>query len=227
MQNNDEILGNARAYVKLLLDDGYGCHDFQHVVRVENTAAKLAENYAEADMFVVRLAAVLHDIDDRKISPITHKNKDRARDFMELHGVDNATAEKIINIIKQIDYAGTDSVMPNTIEGKCVQDADRLDAIGAVGIARCFTYSGNKGIPMHDPDILPKIEMNGEEYRKTKSTAVNHFYEKLFKLSDMMNTKEAKEVAITRTAYMKRFIDMFLSECRGEDIEWLMKGEEQ
>ncbi|MBO7151274.1 MAG: HD domain-containing protein, partial [Clostridia bacterium] len=195
-------------------ENDFGGHDFFHTLRVYNMAVKIAQKEG-ADLTIVGLSALLHDVDDRKLSPATCANKDNARSFLMSNGVDNETIETICKIIGEIAYAGTDSVVPSTIEGKCVQDADRLDAIGAVGIGRAFAYGGSHNRYMHNPDIAPKLNMTAEEYHKSNSTTINHFYEKIFNLADMMNTESAKIIAESRERYMKEFVDIFLQEWDG------------
>ena len=215
MKNTDnKLLQKALDYARKTFENDFGGHDFFHTLRVYNMAVKIAQKEG-ADLTIVGLSALLHDVDDRKLSPETCQNKDNARRFLLDNGVDDKEISTIIKIIGEISYAGTDSVVPDTIEGKCVQDADRLDAIGAIGIARAFAYGGNHNRYMHHPEIEPKVNMSAEEYNKSNSTTINHFYEKLFLLKDMMNTQSAKEIARGREEYMKDFVDKFLTEWEG------------
>lgn len=166
-------------------------------------------------MVIVQLAALLHDVDDVKLSPETYENKDRAVDFLRKHGVPEETINAICKIIGEVSFRGTDSVTPETTEGKCVQDADRLDALGAVGIARTFAYGGSHNRVIYDPDIKPIVNMNADKYQNHISTSINHFYEKLFLLKDLMNTDTAKKLAEQREDYMKAYISEFLDEWDG------------
>ena len=168
-----------------------------------------------ADLEIVQLAALLHDVDDVKLSPESHSNKDKARSFLSINNVNETNIETICQIIDEISYKGNDSDIPKTLEGKCVQDADRLDAIGAIGIARAFAYGGSHNRVMHNPNINPDLDMGAEEYRNHISTTINHFYEKLFKLRDLMNTDTAKVIAKDRESYMKDYISEFMDEWEG------------
>ena len=208
------IVNKCIEYVKEYFKNESSGHDFYHTLRVYNTARKIAilEN---ADVEIVMLAALLHDVDDIKISPNTYKNKDHARCFLKENNVDINKINLISQIIEEVSYKGTDSVIPNTLEGKIVQDADRLDAIGAIGIARAFAYGGNHNRVMYDPNIVPNLEMNEEEYRNHVSTTINHFYEKLFNLKDLMNTNTGKQLAISKDKYMRDFVEHFLEEWEG------------
>lgn len=215
MKNTDnKLLQKALDYARKTFENDFGGHDFFHTLRVYNMAVKIAQKEG-ADLTIVGLSALLHDVDDRKLSPATCANKDNARKFLLGNGVDDKEISTIVKIIGEISYAGKDSVVPDTIEGKCVQDADRLDAIGAIGIGRAFAYGGNHNRYMHYPEIEPKVNMSAEEYHKSNSTTINHFYEKLFLLKDMMNTQSAKEIARGREEYMKDFVDKFLAEWEG------------
>ena len=201
-------------YVKEFFKKEYSGHDYFHTMRVYKTAKEIAlkEN---ADIEIVSLVALLHDVDDFKLSKDTYKNKDNARKILIANNFSEDKINLICNIIEEISYKGTDSVSPRSIEGKVVQDADRLDALGAIGIARAFAYGGNHNRIMHDPEILPKLVMNEDEYRNHISTTVNHFYEKLFNLKDLMNTSTGREIAAARHEYMKDYIDKFLAEWEG------------
>ena len=185
-------------------------------MRVYRLAIQIAEQ-ENADMLIVQLAALLHDVDDVKLSPETHETKKNAVRFMKNSGVDDKVIASVCKIIDEVSFAGIDSVVPSTIEGKCVQDADRLDAMGAIGIARAFAYGGSKGRRIHDPDIKPMTNMNKADYNQNhNSTSINHFYEKLLLLKDMMNTETAKKMAMHRQAVMKEYLVEFMAEWEGE-----------
>lgn len=211
MQN--ELIARTAAYVKEKFENEYSGHDWFHTLRVFRTATRIAEAEG-ADVETVQLAALLHDVDDRKLSPETYEDKANARSFLSANKVDESRIDEICRIIGEISFA--ENCVPSTLECKCVQDADRLDAIGAVGIARAFAYGGNHNRLMYHPDIKPNLNMSKEEYVNSKSTTVNHFYEKLFKLTDMMNTDTAKSIAKERDKYMKAFIAEFLDEWEGK-----------
>ena len=210
-----ELIEKAKKYVRQTFENEYSGHDYFHTFRVYSLATKIAKEEG-ASLPMVQLSALLHDLDDRKLSPNTCKNKDRARSFLLENGVEKQTVELICDIIEEVSFKGSDSVCPQTLEGKCVQDADRLDAIGAIGIARAFAFGGNRNRVMHDPEIQPKLNMSGEEYRAHVSTTVNHFYEKLFSLASLMNTKTAIKIAKERQRYMQDYIARFLAEWNGE-----------
>ncbi|MDE7268178.1 MAG: HD domain-containing protein [Lachnospiraceae bacterium] len=211
---NEQIIDEAIEYVKKVFENDYSGHDFFHTFRVYKMAATIAKQ-ERADMMIVQLAALLHDVDDRKLSPETYANKDKAVDFLRKHNVPKETIKTICDIIDAVSFMGVDSVVPKSIEGKCVQDADRLDAIGAIGIARAFTYGGNHNRAIYNPDIPFKEKMTKEEYQNNISTTINHFYEKLFQLSERMNTDTAKAIAKERDSYMRAYISEFLAEWEG------------
>ena len=210
------MVNNALEYIKEIFSGDSGGHDYYHTVRVYKIATEIAKQ-EYADVNIVQLAALLHDVDDKKLSPETHATKKNAVDFMTANGVDADIINIVCKIIDEVSFAGTDSVVPSTIEGKCVQDADRLDAIGAIGIARTFAYGGSRGRMIYDPNIKPRIGMGKEEYqRNQKSTSINHFYEKLLLLKDMMNTTAGKKMAKHRQLVMEEFLQEFMSEWQGE-----------
>ena len=210
-----DIIQNALAYGKAFFENEFSGHDYFHTLRVYQLATRIATE-EKADVQTVQLAALLHDVDDRKLSPSTWQTKENARRFLEENGVTPAKTEEILTIIGQISYAGKDSVIPDTLEGKCAQDADRLDAIGAIGIGRAFAFGGNHNRLMHHPDIGPEADMDQDAYFRHESTTINHFYEKLFLLTDLMNTPTARKLAAARHDYMQAFVEEFMAEWDGK-----------
>ena len=208
-----QLIDLAQKYVRDKFENEYSGHDYFHTLRVFKMATRIAECEG-AKVEIVQLAALLHDVDDRKISPETYESQANAREFLISNAVDKDTIELICRIIREISFGANNSV-PSTPEGQCVQDADRLDAIGAIGIARAFAYGGNHNRHMYHPDIKPNLSMTKEEYVKSESTTINHFYEKLFKLTDLMNTKTAVQIAKAREDYMKDFVAEFMDEWDG------------
>ena len=212
-----KIIHDAEKYAESIFREDFSGHDFFHTMRVFRTATYIAEK-ENADIFIVQLAALLHDVDDRKLSPHTTANKDRAVLFMKSKKISNALCKTIVSIIEKVSYTGKDSNKSSSIEGMCVQDADRLDALGAIGIARAFAYGGSRNRPIYDSSIRPRMGMGKEEYQNHVSTTINHFYEKLFYLKDLMNTDTAKKIAEKRDLYMKDFILEFLNEWNLKDM---------
>lgn len=212
---NEILIEKALASIKKLFEGNSDGHDFFHTERVYKTALKLAKT-ENADLEITALAAILHDADDRKLSPETCENKLNARNILTELGIDGEKQNAILKIISEVSFVGTDSPVPETKEGKCVQDADRLDAMGAIGIARAFAFGGSRGRQMYNPDIKPTLNADSRTYAKIEnSTSVNHFYEKLFLLKDMMNTEAAKQIATERERFMKEFLEEFYKEWNG------------
>lgn len=209
-----DILREATDYVRDIFKEDHTGHDFFHTMRVCKMARRIAEE-EKADLFLVSLAALLHDVDDRKLSPETWEKKEKAVAFMRSQEVSESTIHAVCTILEEVSFAGTDSVVPSSMEGKCVQDADRIDALGAIGIARAFAYGGSHNRAIHDPGIKPKDNMGKEEYHKHISTTVNHFQEKLFCLKEQMHTKTGMEMAGHREQYMKDYLDEFMKEWDG------------
>ncbi len=176
--------------------------------------------HEQADSFVVQLAALLHDLDDWKFNDHSDETPHRARAWMESCGVDSHTNERVCEIIKHISFkgAGVENKM-KSMEGFVVQDADRLDAIGAVGIGRAFAYGGYKNRMMYDPDSTPQMHASFEQYKKSQSATINHFHEKLLLLKDMMNTSTGRQIAEARHAFMLQFLERFMQEWDGRDID--------
>ena len=212
---NERIISQALDFVKRLFREEYSGHDFFHTYRVFRMAQRLAAEEG-ADLLIVQLAALLHDVDDRKLSPDTWHTHARAKTFLREQGVEEPRIQSIIQAIDEVSFRGTDSVVPSTPEGRCVQDADRLDAIGAIGIARCFAYRGSHHRPIHDPETLPSLHMDAAAYYKSESTSINHFYEKLLLLSDSMTTQSGRKIARQRHRYLQEFLEEFLAEWEGE-----------
>lgn len=210
------MIDNSIEYIKAIFSKDSSGHDYYHTIRVYNLATEIAKQ-ENADINIVQLAALLHDVDDIKLSPETYESKKNAVDFMRTNGVDEKVIDVVCKIIDEVSFAGTDSVVPGTIEGKCVQDADRMDAIGAIGIARTFAYGGSRGRKIHDPDIKPVMDMSKIEYcQNNNSTSINHFYEKLLLLKDMLNTTTAKKLAEHRQVVMEDFLEEFMAEWEGQ-----------
>lgn len=210
------IIHDAIEFVREQFRDDFSGHDYYHTERVYRLALQIAQ--AEGgDLFVVSLAALLHDVDDRKLSPETHATKGKAVAFMRSHDLPEDIIQAVVEIIKHLSFAGDGADVPDTLEGQIVQDADRLDAIGAIGIARAFAYGGSHHRPMHDPDEAPRLSMTREEYAAGRSTSINHFYEKLLRLKDRMNTAEGKRMAQERHRFMERYLEKFFAEWDGQE----------
>lgn len=203
----------TNALQELFAGDASG-HDIHHTLRVYRMATRIARAEG-ADIVRTQLGAMLHDADDEKLFP-QNEPCQNARRLMAEIGIPADAQDAVCADIQSVSFKGADSVIPSSLEGKIVQDADRLDAIGAIGIARTFAYGGSRGRPMHTPDQAPKGNMTGEEYRKNQGSSVNHFYEKLLLLRDGMNTPAARAIAQARHAYMQAFLAEFYAEWDGE-----------
>jgi uncharacterized protein len=207
------IINETKEYVKNKLQGECTGHDWWHTLRVYRTAKYIAEK-ENANLFIVELAALLHDIADWKF------NKDNidigvyvSEEWLKSLNVDNDIIMKVSNIIKTMSFkGGTTDSNQETVEGKVVQDADRLDAVGAVGIARTFAYGGFKGREIYNPHIKPKTYNTFEEYKNSKETTINHFYEKLLLLKNLMNTKTGKDIAEERHEFMETYLTQFFKE---------------
>ncbi len=204
---------NTVEFVKEKLEGAEAGHDWFHIERVWKLAAKIAET-EDCDQEVVELSALLHDIADPKF----HNGDETiapkiSREFLESQNVSEETILKVLFVIENISFKNRSQAPENPpIELKIVQDADRIDAIGAIGIARTFNFGGFKNNLMYDPETKPNLGMSKEEYKKSNGTTINHFYEKLLLLKDLMNTEKGKEMAEERHHYMLNFLDQFYKE---------------
>jgi len=208
-----EIIQSVALKIKEKLNGDSGGHDWWHIYRVWQLSKSIAE-IENADIFIVELAALLHDVADWKYSDGDEWAGGKvARSMLKEYNLPDQTISQIIEIIDSLSFkgAGVDTTM-KTIEGRIVQDADRLDAIGAIGIARTFAYGGMKGRAIFDPDIKPFLHDSFDSYKRSDSPTINHFFEKLLLLKDRMNTKTAKDLAIKRHIFLEQFLSQFFRE---------------
>jgi uncharacterized protein len=214
--NNTDLINKTILFVKEKLNDAEGGHDWFHIERVYKNALLIAKN-TDCNLTIVQLAALLHDIADSKfhngdetIGPKT------ARLFLENESVSEDIIKHVVSIIENISYKGGNFEKKfSSIELDIVQDADRLDAIGAIGVARAFNYGGFKNRALYNPEIDPLTNMTKEEYKKNNAPTINHFYEKLLLLKDKMNTDSGKQIAAERHQFMENFLSQFYAEWEG------------
>ncbi len=210
---HQSIIDQTVTYVKKMLEHDQTGHDWWHIHRVWQTALYIAKK-EKGDSLVVQLAALLHDIADWKFNDGDDKASARvAQEWLASMGLEKESITHICDIINAVTFkgAGVESQI-KTLEGQAVQDADRLDALGAIGIARAFTYGGYKGMPMYDPALEPKFHASFEEYKKHKGTTINHFYEKLLLLKELMNTSTGKRLAEDRHQFIESYLNQFFLE---------------
>ena len=214
MEKRDEILAEARLFVRDQLSSDTTGHDWWHVERVTNLACQIARE-VQADVYVCELAALLHDVADYKIAGDEATGLRRVSDWLEDRHVADVVSKPVLEIIATLSFAGGNQPPMRTLEGQVVQDADRLDAIGAIGIARAFAFGGSRGRTLYDPEQPPSTYASKEAYHKSNSSTINHFYEKLLWLKDRMNTAPARQLAEERHRYLETFLDEFLEEWQG------------
>ncbi len=215
MLNN--LIPKTITFVKHKLENAESGHDWFHIERVYKNSLLISKNET-CDLLIVQLGALLHDIadskfhdDDESIGPKT------ARSFLESENVSEDIIEQVVFIIENISFKGGNfDKKSTTIELKIVQDADRLDAIGAIGIARTFNYGGFKNRQLYNPEIFPNLKMSKKEYKGNEAPTINHFYEKLLLLKDKMNTETGKKIAQERHQFMETFLEQFYDEWNGE-----------
>ena len=212
----NSLIENTIVFVKEQLQNAEGGHDWFHIERVYKNSLLIAKT-EDCDLQVVSLGALLHDIADAKF----HQGDEtigpkKASDFLRSQKVEESVIKHVIKIIENISFkGGKEKQKFRSKELEVVQDADRLDAIGAIGIARAFNYGGFKNRGMYDPEIKPNLNMTKEEYRNSTAPTINHFYEKLLLLKDRMNTTTGKAIAIERHRFMEMFLEQFYNEFNG------------
>ena len=210
---NRSIVDVIARDVEVMFRDAEGSHDWWHVFRVWQLAKEIGEKEG-ADVFVCEIGALVHDVGDWKtFGGDEEAGYEAVREFLRKYGLEQRVFDEVMSIVERVSYRGGVKRPPmKTLAGKCVQDADRLDALGAIGIARTFAYGGHKGHLMNHPEMEPRDYDSKEAYFNTKSTSVNHFYEKLFKLKGLMNTETGKGMAEKRHGFMEDFLDQFYKE---------------
>lgn len=215
--NKDLLISNTIDFVKETLENAEGGHDWFHIERVLKNARLIAKG-ENADILIVELGALLHDIADSKF----HNGDESigpkvAREFLNSQDVPEEIIEHLIKIIDNVSFKGGNIERDfSSPELDIVQDADRLDALGAIGIARTFNYGGFKGRALYDPEIKPNLNMTKEEYKASTAPTINHFYEKLLLLKDLMNTKTGRQIAQERHRFMEKYLEQFYAEWNGE-----------
>jgi uncharacterized protein len=213
----NSIIERTREYVEEKFRGDSSGHDWWHIYRVWKMAQHIANNEDGVDIQVVELAALMHDLGDWKLNTTEKSEEEIISDACRTLDVSKDDTSKILDIILHIPYNKNIEVKNElSLEGKIVQDADRLDAIGAIGIARVFAYGGMQNRELYNPDIKPQKIVSVEQYKKSQGSSVNHFYEKLLLVKDHMNTETAKAIAESRHQYMKHYLERFHKEWDGE-----------
>jgi len=216
-KSSETFINNTIAFVKNELADAEGGHDWFHIERVYKNALLISET-EQADKLIVALGALLHDIADSKF----HNGDEtvgpkKATEFLTSEGVSKEITEHVVQIIKNISFKGGNKHQNfHSKELEIVQDADRLDALGAIGIARTFNYGGFKNRSLYNPEIKPNLKMTPSEYKASNAPTINHFYEKLLLLKDKMNTKTGQHIAAERHLFMETFLQQFYAEWEGK-----------
>ena len=215
---NNQLIEVTKSFVRETLKNAEGGHDWFHTERVYNNALLISKT-EKVDVFVVKLGSLLHDIADSKFHDGDETvGPNLAREFLFKQNVDSLVIEHVVNIIKHISFKNSleNDEKFSSKELEVIQDADRLDAIGAIGIARCFNYGGFKNRPLFDPAVKPNLKMTKEDYKTSVSPTINHFYEKLMLLKDKMNTKSGRQIAEKRHKFMTLYLEQFYAEWNGK-----------
>lgn len=212
----DDVIRQTEAHIRELLAQDSSGHDWWHIHRVRASALAIGSREG-ADLFVVELAALLHDVADWKFhGGDENVGPQRAVAWLKSLEVDPQTAERVGQIVSEVTFKGAGvATRPSTLEGSVVQDADRLDAVGAIGIARAFAYGGHAGRAIHDPAVSPEEHASFAAYKNSQGPTINHFYEKLLLLKDRMNTDTGRALALERHRVMEEFLAEFFAEWEG------------
>lgn len=216
---NKKIVREAEKYARSIVRKDGGGHDWHHIERVRQMAIKIART-EKVDPFLPELLALLHELHDRKIVGYGKEEEGLAKTegWLQHQRLSPDQIKEIMYVLENQSFSasGLKRQKLKSRAGQILQDADRLDALGAIGIARCFAYNGKRGNPMHDPKVKPRLKITADQYTKDDDTSINHFYEKLLKLMDLINTNTGKKIARARHNYMKKYLAEFLAEWDGK-----------
>lgn len=210
------IIHKIEEFVKDELGEDVTGHDYYHVDRVRKLALQIAKEENKGDLFIIEAAALLHDIADEKLNPTIEIGNYKLYSFLQSLSISSEQQQQIIKIISNISFQGGNEAELTSFEEKAVRDADRIDAMGAIGIARAFAYGGKNGQMIYDPTIEIRVNMTKEQYRNEKSTSIHHFYEKLLLLNKRLHTETAKRIAKERHNWLEMYLTQFLKEWNGE-----------
>jgi len=215
-----DIIQLTENFVKDKLKGDVTGHDWHHIDRVRNAALFICEKENSGNPFIIELAALLHDVADAKLNESKEEGTRQLEQFVDSLSLDEDERNHVLKAIATVSYSGGNNAKPETIEAKIVQDADRLDAIGAIGIARTFAYGGKKGHVIYDPSVDARVNMTEEEYRNGQSSTIQHFYEKLLKLKELLHTNTASKIAAKRHQLMESYLEEFYKEWNGSYEEY-------
>jgi uncharacterized protein len=209
----NELIEKVAQFIKDKFEENEGSHDWHHIERVWKLS-KIIQEKEGGDLLVIELAALLHDVSDHKYNGGNwNAGSELTREILFKLDASLEVTSRVVAVVSQVSFKGAKvSDSTDSIEAQIVQDADRLDAIGAIGIARAFAYGGSKNRPLYVPDVAPVLHQTADEYKNSVSHTVNHFYEKLFLLKDRMHTQTAKNLARERHFFMEEFLSQFYSE---------------
>jgi uncharacterized protein len=212
----NETIKKTEGFVRSVLENEATGHDWYHIERVWKNALLIQQKEGAGNLFVIEMAALLHDIPDEKLNISEEAGWRKLNEYINSLGLPVTAVSHILDCIESVSFKGGRETNLKSIEAKIVQDADRLDAIGAIGVARTFAFGGKKGQPLYDPEIDVRTQMTNEEYRTGKSSSIHHFYEKLLKLKELMNTDAARQIAEQRHEFMDNFLKQFYREWNGQ-----------